>query len=262
MNTLFADAETARQYAKITSMPNDGRLLFQKMFRAMIEDRAGEIIQAQGGVVGANEEQAAIELAEQQIYEEKAPLTPEFCKIICISLGVVMEDRTLNVGSHKGEDEKTLLGSLIMGMEKFEKSRPIQYLCAFNGKEFDVPLIAKRMIRHGITPHKLFKIMGLKPWEQKFIIDPKEMWAMGKYNDRSSLALCCYVLDIPSPKDGGMDGAKVGIVYWEAVLTGDEAKIKAALNKIAFYCEGDVRALAALYLRMTNQPPLNVLPIQ
>jgi 3'-5' exonuclease len=52
-----------------------------------------------------------------------------------------------------------------------------------------------------------------KPWEVK-AIDTKEIWQYGAYTAIGSLDLLCSCLDIPTPKDGEINGGMVHNAYW------------------------------------------------
>ena len=64
-------------------------------------------------------------------------------------------------------------------------------------------------------------------------IDTKEIWQYGAYTAIGSLDLMCTCMDVPSPKEGEVTGAKVHDAYWN----------KGMLNEIAEYCERDVQVL-------------------
>jgi uncharacterized protein YprB with RNaseH-like and TPR domain len=114
-------------------------------------------------------------------------------------------------------------------------------LCAHNGKEFDFPYIARRMIVHQIVlPNKL-NLFGKKPWEVPHL-DTMELWKFGDYKHYTSLQLLTSILGIPSPKDD-IDGGDVARVYYE----------EQDLARIVTYCEKDTITLAQLLLRFNNQ---------
>jgi DNA polymerase elongation subunit (family B) len=81
---------------------------------------------------------------------------------------------------------------------KFSKNKEA-LLCAHNGKEFDYPYIARRMIINGITVPDLLDNAGKKPWEIK-LLDTLDLWKFGDYKSYTSLDLLTAVLNIPSPK--------------------------------------------------------------
>ena len=82
---------------------------------------------------------------------QRAGIYSEFGKIICISVGMVKDKNPygFRLKSFYSEDEKTLLTEFSAMISKFSKNREA-LLCAHNGKEFDYPYIARRMIINGI----------------------------------------------------------------------------------------------------------------
>ena len=111
-------------------------------------------------------------------------------------------------------------------------------LCAHNGKEFDFPYIARRMIINDIElPYKL-NLFGKKPWEVPHL-DTLELWKFGDYKSYTSLKLLTHVLGIPSPKDD-IDGSEVYRVYYE----------ENEIDRIVTYCEKDTIAVAQIFLRL------------
>lgn len=118
-------------------------------------------------------------------------------------------------------------------------------LCAHNGKEFDFPFLARRMLKHQLALPLLLQLMGKKPWEVPHL-DTLELWKFGDYKHYTSLKLLAHFFDIPSPKDD-MGGSDVARVYYE----------KNDLPRIVKYCEKDVVALARIYLKLILHPPLD-----
>ncbi|MEM9363186.1 MAG: ribonuclease H-like domain-containing protein, partial [Bacteroidota bacterium] len=113
-------------------------------------------------------------------------------------------------------------------------------LCAHNGKEFDFPYIARRMVINGLNlPYKL-DLFGKKPWEVPHL-DTMELWKFGDYKHYTSLKLLAHILGIPSPKED-MDGSMVQSVYYE----------ENDLDRIVSYCELDVVTTAQVFLRLRN----------
>ena len=119
---------------------------------------------------------------------------------------------------------------------------PDAQLCAHNGKEFDFPYIARRMMVNGIQIPRVLQVAGKKPWETNFI-DTMELWKFGDYKSYTSLDLLCAILDIPTPKDD-INGSEVGRVYWQ----------ENDLERIKTYCQKDVLAIAQLMRRFHYQP--------
>jgi len=184
-----------------------------------------------------NEEQTA-----SDVYA-RAGIYAEFGKVVCISTGVIVRQagvKHFKVKSYYGHDEKQLLAEFGEMLDRF-CSKPTKNLCAHNGKEFDFPYIARRMLINGLKLPKALNIAGKKPWEIKFI-DTMELWKFGDYKHYTSLALLCEIFNIPTPKDD-IDGSMVGQVYWEE----DD------LERIAIYCEKDILATAQLFIRYKGE---------
>ena len=106
------------------------------------------------------------------------------------------------------------------------------FLCGHNLKNFDIPMLAKRMIINGLIPPPILPSYDTKPWEVR-AIDTKEIWQYGSYTSIGSLDLLCACLGIDSPKNGEVTGDKVHKAYWE----------DSKLPQIAEYCEKDVKVL-------------------
>jgi len=182
------------------------------------------------------------ELSPEEFYE-RAGIWAEFGKIICISVGYFNKTdskRQLRLKSFYGDDEKQLLIEFKDLLEShFSKQQ--QVLCAHNGKEFDFPYIARRMIINQINLPQKLNLFGKKPWEVSHM-DTMELWKFGDYKHYSSLKLLTTILGIPSPKDD-IDGSEVAKVYYQ----------EKDLPRIVQYCEKDTVAVAQLLLRFNNE---------
>ena len=96
------------------------------------------------------------EISAEDFYD-RAGIWAEFGKIICISVGYFVfkgDIRTFRVTSFHGEETVILKDFKTLLETHFNKTQHL--LCAHNGKEFDFPYIARRMIIHKIEiPFKL-----------------------------------------------------------------------------------------------------------
>lgn len=175
-------------------------------------------------------------------FYDRAGIWAEFGKIICISVGYFKmqgDVRNFRVTSFHG-DEVTILKEFKVLLET-HFNRPNHLLCAHNGKEFDFPYIARRMVIHGIElPFKL-NLFGKKPWEVAHL-DTLELWKFGDYKTFTSLKLMAYVLGIPSPKDD-IDGSEVRNVFYE----------ENDIDRIITYCEKDTITVAQIMLKLRNE---------
>ncbi len=175
---------------------------------------------------------------------ERAGIYSEFGKIICISVGLVKGKNPLGyrLKSFFGEDEKKILSEFSSMLTKFCKTTRDAILCAHNGKEFDYPYIARRMVINGIIIPEILDNSGKKPWEVK-LLDTMELWKFGDYKNYTSLELLTSVLGISTPKDD-IDGSMVASVFYN----------EKDAERIARYCEKDVVAIAQVMLRFMNLP--------
>ncbi|MEZ4778177.1 MAG: 3'-5' exonuclease [Flavobacteriaceae bacterium] len=177
-----------------------------------------------------------------EAFYERAGIWAEFGKIICISVGYFKmkgDIRNFRVTSFHGEEQEILNDFKTLLETHFSKTN--QLLCAHNGKEFDFPFIARRMIINGIEiPNKL-NLFGKKPWEVPHL-DTLELWKFGDYKTFTSLKLMAHVLGIPSPKDD-IDGSQVRDVFYE----------ENDLDRIIQYCEKDTITVAQIFLRLRNE---------
>ena len=227
-NLLFLDIETVPENATFEELSEEKKKLWELK----------------------TEYQRKEEYTPEEFYE-RAGIWAEFGKIICISVGYFAlqgEKRSFRITTFHGE-EKKLLGDFKNLLEN-HFGRPQHLLCAHNGKEFDFPYIARRMLIHGMElPNKL-NLFGKKPWEVPHL-DTLELWKFGDYKHYTSLKLLCNVLNIPSPKDD-IDGSEVRSVFYELQ----------DLDRIISYCEKDVLAIAQVVLKLRQESLLEEEEIQ
>lgn len=218
-NILFLDIETVPQSISFNALDDTTKTLYADKTKYLRKD----------------------EFTPEDYYD-RAGIWAEFGKIICISVGyfkTVGDNRSFRTTSFHGE-ERTLLIEFKNLLET-HFNRPNHILCAHNGKEFDFPYIARRMIILGVElPYKL-NLFGKKPWEVPHI-DTLDLWKFGDYKHYTSLKLLTHILGIPSPKDD-IDGSEVRKVYYE----------DNDIDRIIIYCEKDTVAVAQILLRLRNE---------
>ena len=175
-------------------------------------------------------------------FYDRAGIWAEFGKIVCISVGFFDDhsgDLTFRLKSFYGNDEAKILIDFKSLLEKYYGQKQ-HVLCGHNGKEFDFPYIARRMIINKIELPEKLNLFGKKPWEVAHL-DTLEMWKFGDFKHYTSLNLLTNILGIASPKED-IDGSQVAHVYYE----------ENDLNRIAKYCENDTLAVAQVYLRLMH----------
>lgn len=219
-NVLFLDIETVPLTYQFNQLNETEQKLWEKKQRFLI-----------------NENQSA-----EDLYE-RAGIYSEFAKIICISVGFTIasgEKRQLRIKSFFGDDEKKLLKEFIELLNTHFNGQQ-HLLCAHNGKEFDFPFIARRILINRLKLPKLLDIAGKKPWEINHL-DTMELWKFGDYKNFTSLELLAHIFDIPTPKDD-IDGSQVAKVYYE----------DNDLPRIVEYCQKDVITIVQLLLRYKGE---------
>ncbi len=217
---LFLDIETVAQYADYKQLPERLRLLWDKKAK----------------LLSRNEE-----VEPSQLYE-RAGIYAEFGKIVCISVGYhEKKNQKFRIKSFFSNNEKALLLKFSNLLNRHFNTKD-DLLCAHNGKEFDFPYIARRLLVNGIRLPKLLNIAGKKPWEIRHL-DTLELWKFGDYKHYTSLDLLTAIFGIPSPKSD-INGSQVNDVYWN----------KGELKRIAAYCQNDVIALAQVMNCYLSEP--------
>ncbi len=171
---------------------------------------------------------------------ERAGIYSEFGKIVCISVGFI-KNREFRVKSFYGDDEKILLEEFSDLLNNHYKDRD-SLLCAHNGKEFDYPYIARRMVINGLRLPFILNIAGKKPWEVAHL-DTMELWKFGDYKNYTSLELLSAIFGIETPK-GDIDGSQVAGVYYK----------DKDLERISKYCQRDTLTVAQVLLSFMGKP--------
>lgn len=218
-DVLFLDIETVPLAEDYTELSETERFLWEEKTKYQRKD----------------------EISPEAFYE-RAGIWAEFGKIVCISAGFFSfrnEQRTFRVKSFIGE-EITILKEFTQLLNQ-HFSRINKLLCAHNGKEFDFPFIARRLIINGLEIPPKLQMFGKKPWEIPHL-DTLELWKFGDYKHFTSLRLLAHVLRISSPKDD-IDGSQIREVFYK----------EKNIDRIATYCEKDTITVAQVILRLRGE---------
>jgi uncharacterized protein YprB with RNaseH-like and TPR domain len=222
-NILFLDIETVPEVQHFSALEESKQALWELKSQYQRKD----------------------EFTPEEFYE-RAGIWAEFGKIICISVGYFTfkgDARQFRTTSFHGDEITILKDFKNLLISHFSQSKHL--LCAHNGKEFDFPYIARRMIINKIElPYKL-NLFGKKPWEVPHL-DTMDLWKFGDYKHYTSLKLLTNVLNIPSPKDD-IDGSDIYRVYYE----------EEGIDRIISYCEKDTVAVAQVLLRLRGDDILS-----
>ena len=201
-----------------------------------------ELSETEKGLFAAKTQYQRSEDQSPASFYERAGICAEFGKIVCISVGffnLMSNQREFRIKSFYGLEEELLTAFKTLLENHFSQSEHL--LCAHNGKEFDFPYIARRMIIKGINLPAKLNLFNKKPWEAPHL-DTLHLWRFGDYKHYTSLSLMAHVLDIPTPKDD-IDGSQVARVYYE----------EKNIDRIVTYCEKDVITIAQIVLRLRNE---------
>ena len=185
-------------------------------------------------------------LNAEEVYE-KAGIYAEFGKVVCISLGFILQkdgETQIRLKSIANEEEQVLLQEFIDLLHSYYTA-PDFLFCAHNGKEFDIPFLCRRILINGKKIPNILNVSGKKPWEIKHL-DTMELWKFGDFKNYTSLDLLSYVFNIPTPKDD-MDGSQVAKVFYE----------DKDLDRIIHYCEKDVVATIQLFRKYQGESIIN-----
>ncbi len=221
---LFLDIETVPIKKNYDELDDNFKVLWDK--------KADKIARFEN-IVDANSD---------EVYE-RAGIYAEFGKIICISVGFIVNSYNENefrVKSFYGDDEKEILLDFKNLLDKHYNTKE-HLLCGHNAKEFDYPYILRRMIINGVEIPHILNIAGKKPWEVN-LLDSMELWKFGDYKSYTSLELLATILNIKTPKDD-ICGKDIAKVYWE----------EKDLERIVKYCEKDVLTVAQIILRFCGK---------
>lgn len=195
-----------------------------------------------------NKKERLINKSEEDInpgslFFEKAGIYAEFGKVICIGVGYFKFDKdkeklSYRTKSFASDSEYDAL------FEFSELLRKKQWtLCAHNGKEFDFPYLARRILINRIPLPEPLQMAGKRPWEIRHL-DTLELWKFGDYKHYTRLELLAAVFDIPTSKEG-IDGSQVNDAYYN----------QKDLQAIREYCLRDVLVTAQIYLAFQGLPP-------
>ena len=180
-----------------------------------------------------------IDVSLDQLFQTRTALVPEFARIVTVCLGIVDQSGKFKTTIFSDENERSLLIDLRKTL--FRCGELGYFLCGHNVKNFDIPMMAKRMIINNILPPKIFPTYDTKPWEIK-AIDTRDVWQYGQYASISTLDLMCGVMGVESSKSDEMDGSRVHEVFYK----------EKNIDKINTYCEKDVKVLYEVVKKLQN----------
>ena len=155
-SVLLIDVETAALYPRYADLSKTEQQLWESKCKRLQKDRE----------------------SPEDLYQ-KAGIFSEFSKVICISLGYYYKKPDSNLWAIKiksifNEKEELLLSNFIDLINAFDEAGR-HVLCAHNGKEFDFPFLARRILINRLPLPETLNIAGKKPWEVSHL-DTMTLW--------------------------------------------------------------------------------------
>jgi 3'-5' exonuclease len=228
-NILVLDIETVPAAPDYQSLDDRWKALWDKKAKFLVDE----------------------DLTSEEVYG-RAGIYAEFGRIVCVSVGVYYHqggELHFKIKSFYGHDEHELLTNFC-NLLNANFTSPQKALCGHNGKEFDFPFLARRILTNGLKLPYLLNTAGKKPWEVNHL-DTMQLWKFGDFKSYTSLDLLAALFDIPTPKDD-IDGSMVYDIYYK----------ENDLERIRKYCQKDIITLANILLRFKGMPILQDAHIQ
>lgn len=243
---VFLDIECKPLHETFAELPPKLKLLFAQQYEWLIDQTAHRhYLDAVLTDKKKADHELCFQKAQEEVYGDKAHLHPEFAGIICISAGIIQDDFTFRCASFCGESEKEILTGFLANKKSFihqaDYANNEKYVVCYNGLNFDIPFLSKRILYNGLEIPPTLDCGHLKPWEMGHIIDLKNSLKFGGM-DAPSLESLCTVLGVETAQD------KFKV---EASELAGKHKAK-EYDFIKQYCEYDVYALASCYLKLVR----------
>lgn len=213
---LFVDIETASNKGDI-SLDSKELSLFQWKMREKDTDNLLPLMEV------------------KRLYKQKAALFPIYGQIICITLGVIRNEKATLI-TYSGK-EKEILQRFVHTVNKSNK------VLVFWNADFDLPYIRKRFVINGLQDY-LNDTVGndamKKPWTLRGVLDLMQVWKGINWGN-DGLNEVAWSLGLPLPKED-LQGSEVSDAFHSGRIT-----------DIIKYCEEDVKALINIYRVFTYQ---------
>lgn len=237
---VFLDIETKAQWESFSDAPAKIKQLFSQQWAWKIDEVAHRYYLDTKKKEGDTE--LSYQKAQDEVWREKAHLSPEYAQIICISAGMIVGTE-FKCNSYTGETDKEILTKFLEKKESFihqdKYASNDKYIVCYNGIGFDIPFISKRILYNGMELPPTLLCGHLKPWEFLHIIDPKLSLKFGG-NEAPSLETLCAMLGIETAED------KFKASPAELAQKHKDKQY----DVIKLYCEADLYALAQCYLKL------------
>jgi len=229
MINVYIDIETVPLYGSITELDPIGLALWEAKYSKEIQEFL--LITPKN-----------LELAKQEHWMGKAWLISEFGKIICISMWYVWSDGVFKKKSYCYADEKITMSAWY---EDIKKMWDVTFV-GRNVKGFDLPWLAKKMVKHQVSVPclpSLLDFRGKKPREMNAIdlMEQYKLW----WSINTSLGVAArYLLGFGAKEEMSWD--RVAKVWY------GPGSLPEKIEKISRYCESDVEVTYKIHMRVDS----------
>lgn len=138
-------------------------------------------------------------LKYHEIYKSKSGIYAEFGKIVCITIGYLVNEKTLKLTSFYGLNESSIISRFYHVLNDMPQANELK-LVGHNIKEYIIPFIGRRSLVLSLELPKILRIQGKKPWEVKHLLDNLDFWKFGDHKHYNSQNLLAFALDIQNKR--------------------------------------------------------------
>jgi len=225
---LFVDIETVSATKSLAELPKGMQFLWER--------KAARL--AKGG-----------EIDSSTLFEEKAALYAEFAQIVCIGLGYFPKAKDgsmqLRTTVLSGGNETELLAQFLELLKANRFNNRQLTLVGHNGKDFDFPFLARRLVINNLPIPFALNTLHKKPWELN-LLDTMDMWRFGEsryFVSLQALGILLGLIDEPQKAD------------YQALQS--EFHTTGNLEGLKQQSVADVALTAQVYLRLHGLPALS-----
>ncbi len=165
------------------------------------------------------------------IFYRRTALNGAFGRVFCISLIKEVDSEITLQTTLKGE-EAAILKSF------WDIAKDVHCFVGHGIRFFDIKFLTQRSIILGIPSVTI----NLAKFRDNPVFDTMDQWM--NYDGSISLHELALALDLPSPKDGGIDGSQVYDFY-----------LAQKFDAICDYCMRDVETVRTIYKRLRKYKP-------
>lgn len=248
---LFLHVELVASHASPNNLPEPLKWLWQqKLLRIGQPEEAEDTLLHEPKPAYA----AATPDAAQQQYLSQAIYMPELSQVAVISMAYMVMDAEgnleLRAKAMVSRNERDLLLQLNQSLQSKRLNVRDLTLVAHNGRDFHIPMLARRMLATGITLPGVLQTRGRKPWEIP-LQDTLELWRMTERRNYSSLVSVAASLQLPVHELLLQSNQERSLQVASVFHGADDLKtlVPAARERVAL--------LAQVYLKLCQLPVLN-----